>query len=475
MGQVALSHRVPVRGASGKHSRDFIDKDSDARPSPLILKHAWRKAVVNSVDCSEPLSRASTMPRQLPWKSGGGWGSRTQTIKSSVSKTTSKTTTIPDDVDDDFFDGTVFASSSKVKGKGKAKVASDSDDLLPEAGTSTPHNTKSKFAEQKERAPSSSPPLLADYAAPHDEPMRKGVSKFDLRDDEWIMVEDEFLETAKLFTRHLHIAEYDRLKASIEEKKREAEVARPVVEGAKRSVDGKMKERARVQENRQKKAIRDVFASQNDSSEDDRASYRKKPSQGPSTTSKPLPTTRVFQETDSDDLDAPRPPKPGACPPTTTTAAAPLPATRQRPAYLQTSEPATEYFVKPTVPATKASARSRARPSRMTPLDMLDEYTTPTFDTRAPPMASSLNKPCSQSTSSSHTSPRTSQSTSIRAVKPRRSIDLLDDLGSIKDTGGISKDVADRIAKRKAERAKSNDGKEKRRNIGADDIPTFLF
>jgi hypothetical protein len=51
----------------------------------------------------------------------------------------------------------------------------------------------------------------------------------------------------------------------------------------------------------------------------------------------------------------------------------------------------------------------------------------------------------------------------------------LDDLGSIKDTGGISKDVADRIAKRKAERAKSNDGKEKRRNIGADDIPTFLF
>lgn len=415
------------------------------------------------------------MPRQLPWKSSCGGVSRTQTIKPSVRNTKTKTSEIPDDVDDDFFDGTVFASSSKNKGKGKAKAASESDDSLPEAGTATSRTTtKSKAAEQRDRATSSSPPLLADHAAPHYEPMRKGVSKFNLRDDEWMMVEDEFLETAKLFTQHLHIAEYDRLKATIEAKKREAEVARHVVAGAKRSADGEMKERARVQENRQKKAIRDVFASQGDLSEDDGASNRPKPSNVSSMISKPLRTTSTSQETDSDDLDAYRPPKPRAPSPATATAAKPLPATRQWPAYLQTPKPATESFVKPALPATKASVRPRVRPSRMTPFDMLDEYKTPTFDTRAPPTAS-RDKSRSRSTSSNPSSPQTSQPTNTRAVKPRRSIDLLDNWGSAKDAGGISKDVADRIAKRKAERAKQGDGKEKKRTTDVDDIPTFLF
>jgi len=38
-------------------------------------------------------------------------------------------------------------------------------------------------------------------------------------DDKWIMVEDEFLETAKQFTRHLHHAEYQRLKLLAKEQK----------------------------------------------------------------------------------------------------------------------------------------------------------------------------------------------------------------------------------------------------------------
>ncbi|KAF3043505.1 hypothetical protein E8E12_009865 [Didymella heteroderae] len=415
------------------------------------------------------------MPRQLPWKSSGGGASSTQTIKSSVCKTKTKTTTILDDIDDDFFDDTVFASGSG-KDKGKAEVASDSDDSFHEAGTSTPRTTKSKTAGQRERALSSSPPPLRDYAALHDEPMRKGVSKFDLQDDEWMMVEDEFLETAKLFTRHLHIAEYDRLKDIIEAKKREAEVARPIVAGAKHSVDGEMKERARVQENRQKKAIRDVFASQGDSSEDDRASNRAEPGKAPSITVKSPPSTNESQETDSDDLDAPRAPKPKTSSPTAAASANPLPATRPRPAYVQTLTPATESFVKPALPAATASARPRARPSRMTPFDMLDEYTPPTFNTRAPPTTTSRDKQCSQSTSSSHSPSQTSQTTAMRTVKPRRSIDLLDEWGSMEYTGGMSKDVADRIAKRKVERAKEGDnGKEKTRATNADDIPTFLF
>jgi hypothetical protein len=38
--------------------------------------------------------------------------------------------------------------------------------------------------------------------------MKEGVDA----DDSWVMVEDEFLETANLFTQHLHRAEYQRLK-----------------------------------------------------------------------------------------------------------------------------------------------------------------------------------------------------------------------------------------------------------------------
>ncbi|KAJ4380628.1 hypothetical protein N0V86_003987 [Didymella sp. IMI 355093] len=414
------------------------------------------------------------MPRQLPWKSSGGGGSRTQTVKPAVRTTKTKTTAIPDDIDDDFFNGTVFASSSKDKGKSRAKVDSDSDDLLPEAETSTTRTTKSKTTEQKERAPSSSPPPLAKYAPPRDESMRKGVSKFDLRDDEWMMVEDEFLETAKLFTRHLHIAEYDRLKESIEAKKKEAEVARPVVAGAKRSVDDEMKEQARVQESRQKKAIRDVFTSQGTSNEDDRALYCSKPSKAPSLTAKPRPPSNDSQETDSDDLDAPRPAKPKAPSPTTETAARSLPATRPRPAYLPTLKPGTETFIKPALPATITSARPRARPSRMTPFDMLDEYNPPIFDTRTPPAMTTRDRR-SQSISSSRSSPQTSHATTTRSVKQRPSIDPLDDdRESAKGTGGVSKEVADRIAKRKAERAKEGIGK-KKKATNVDDIPTFLF
>jgi hypothetical protein len=38
---------------------------------------------------------------------------------------------------------------------------------------------------------------------------------------------------------------------------------------------------------------------------------------------------------------------------------------------------------------------------------------------------------------------------------------------------GLSKETAERIAKRKAEREKEKDSK-KKKNVGTDDIPTFL-
>ncbi|KAJ4340975.1 hypothetical protein N0V95_007344 [Ascochyta clinopodiicola] len=410
------------------------------------------------------------MPRQLPWRSNA---SRTQPGK--PPSRPPKTSRIPDDIDDDFFDGTVLASS---KDKGKAKTALDSDESLPDlpAEPSTPRNKKSKNVNPKDRAPSSSPPPLTDYALPHNESMRKGVSKFDLRDDEWMMVEDEFLETAKLFTRHLHIAEYDRLKASIEAKKKKAEVVRPVVAGAKRSVEGTMKERAKAQDSKQRKAIREVFASQGDEKEGNRAFHRPKPSRPTSIIAKPRPAINESGDTDSDDLDAPRVPNPKV------KATRPATETIPPPAASHVSKPATAPFARPALPAPPAPARPRAKTSRMTPFDMLDDYTPPKHDIQPRPTftpsetrISNSSKPHSQSTSSNSTSPRTSQTTTAKPATPRRSLGLLDDWGAAAETGRVGNEVADRIAKRRAAREREGRGEKKKRGADLDDIPTFLF
>lgn len=63
--------------------------------------------------------------------------------------------------------------------------------------------------------------------------MREGFS----HDDIWMMVEDEFYSTAKLYTSHLHRAEYQRLKKLAVE--REAKTTlRPVDIREKMSVEG---------------------------------------------------------------------------------------------------------------------------------------------------------------------------------------------------------------------------------------------
>lgn len=94
----------------------------------------------------------------------------------------------------------------------------ESDDGLDlnTTGVSTPER---KTRLRRTKTPSTSPPP----APPTQEPMREGYAA----DDIWIMVEDEFLSTAQLYTQHLHHAEYQRLKALV--KRHEAtEVMRPV-------------------------------------------------------------------------------------------------------------------------------------------------------------------------------------------------------------------------------------------------------
>ncbi|KAF1817092.1 hypothetical protein P152DRAFT_453700 [Eremomyces bilateralis CBS 781.70] len=92
-------------------------------------------------------------------------------------------------------------------------------------------SARTSFNASKSRSDGASPSASAEYtdeyhrskdarrqmssspipAPPEEEFMIEGLDG----DDAWIMVEDEFLSTAQLFTRHLHHAEYKRLKTRV--------------------------------------------------------------------------------------------------------------------------------------------------------------------------------------------------------------------------------------------------------------------
>jgi hypothetical protein len=427
-----------------------------------------------------------TMPRQLPWAKKSG-GSRAQ-IKPASSQQTTRSHNATD-TDDGFFDGTVLAS--------RTGRSDESDNDLPglPAEPSTPRTkARAKDALRKKREGSSSPPPVNDLEQPFVEGMHRAASKFDLRDDEWMMVEDEFLETAKLFTRHLHIAEYERLKATIEEKKKEAaNIARPVVANAKRSTTGAMKEKARVQELKQKKAIRDVFASKGE--EEDNKEEQTMPSSRSNLVStfrslsnnatvacKGTPGTFAAQDSDndSDDLNAPRLSAKPPCRATTT----PTLARRGSIVGGQDSaspdpRPSNPTFAKPAPP--KAVAKPRSRLGRATPFDMLDDW-----DPKKSKASSQslLEQPAkTQNTSrspslSGHSQPPAPLNDRGDAKVRRSTISFDEDVPirnhSSNDSGGVSKETTDRLAKRKAQREK--DEKERKRKAAKlDDIPTFLF
>lgn len=89
------------------------------------------------------------------------------------------------------------------------------------------------------------------------------------QDDMWVMVEDEFLETAKQFTRHLHHAEYQRLKRLAKEKKagRAEDIARPVVGQATMSVAEQKRVESEKLEREQRRALRAAAGKDEDSDE----------------------------------------------------------------------------------------------------------------------------------------------------------------------------------------------------------------
>ncbi|PSN72723.1 hypothetical protein BS50DRAFT_568311 [Corynespora cassiicola Philippines] len=433
--------------------------------------------------------------RQLPWAKSRA----TKTQVKPAPKNASRTKPISDD-DDDFFSGTVLEPSRK--GKGRADV-DDSDNDIFDYYTAPGNN----------RAPSSSPPVEADM--PEVEFMHKAVNRIDLRDDEWMMVEDELLQTAKLFTRRGHMEHYDELKKRIQEskalmEKEMKESPRPVVPGAKPSSDGTLKAKISAQKQAQAKALQ----LQDDSSDED-LDYGPRPRNNPTLgKTKPVPeknhaSTRpslasrrspepdtASDDDDDDNLDTPHP----HGRPTIT-------ATPRNPPSKDSS-----IFAKPALP----SSKSRVTPSRPTPFDMLDPPpSSPTRFHKSPPSSSSgitpprkgrplpWDKPPAAEKSTPARSdkrpssppktsgpPPASPSTpstpkpspfSQRRARPSRAFDLFDELdrsSSNQVPVSVSATPApEPLPKRRPskEMDKSGGVKKTKKAEEVDDIPSFLF
>lgn len=83
--------------------------------------------------------------------------------------------------------------------------------------------------------------------------MREGLSG----DDIWVMVEDEFVATARLFTQHLHHAEYKRLKqlAKTQNASKMQSISRPVDSRLRLSAEAKKRMKATQVSKDQEKAL----------------------------------------------------------------------------------------------------------------------------------------------------------------------------------------------------------------------------
>lgn len=296
--------------------------------------------------------------------------------------------------------------------------------------------------------------------------MRKGVNKFDLRDDEWMMVEDELLQTAKLFTRHLHLAEYETLKAKIEEQ-RKTSAERPVVPNAKPSSEGRFKRKAEEQTKGQNMAIKDLFTASNapTSGESKTSQERKIPSYpGPpkpvrSTLTKTMEISSKVahvEASDSDDLDAPKRPKPKPS------------GVVSKPVKEESTMKEMQVFVKPEKPHV-----ARRKAARTTRRDLWDEW-----DDFAPKSQAQIDDPSpsktpqreSSPTKLSHTATTSQTDRALPTPSKRVTIDLDSDLFSTprrkspikKSSGSSSKNQSDK-------------DQDKTSSTKFDDIPTFLF
>ena len=337
--------------------------------------------------------------------------------------------------------------------------------------------------------------------------MLTGIDKFDLRDDEWMMVEDELLQTAKLFTQHLHLAEYETLKAKMEVQ-RKIETPRPVVAGAKLSFEKQMKTKAKEQTFQQKKVMKEVLLAQDESSDDEpppssplpvppppRAFPGKlvssvkagiPPSRAKSWNSvKSLPASKVISSSkkdgsDSDDLDAPS--KPATSKPKFFSKTYDLP---HPPPRDQSEEKRPEGFEPPTTPA-----HTRNKPSRGQRRNLWDDWDELTFDSKISPPKSAAHSKTPQRTRSPAKSARpvstpraASPKQSTHTSTPTRTVSGFSTSIKRSKTGTLDDEVdlppakttmvagpQDRSNKRSVDKKREDKDEPK-----YDDIPTFLF
>jgi hypothetical protein len=288
--------------------------------------------------------------------------------------------------------------------------------------------------------------------------MRNALTKYDLCDDEWMMVEDELLQTAKSFTRHLHLAEYERLKQDLQTRK---VVVRPVIANAKPSEEGKLRMRIEAQRKAQRKALEEVAEATSEESGDDldapvRASFSL---QHISTTRQKAASTPSMKN---------------MAPPARTTRHAPAsnpPSTTPNPSRsiqsIFTQKPQARKEADAQTSNNKPSSNPPKRPAKTSLFSLLDDLDTPFPST-------STSKPPAQSSHKPSSSPKNNN---IPTPPRRKPLDFLDDIDadfpSSKHRVSNVKDTSSRVTKRRVEDV--NAGKKEKKVVRVDEIPTFLF
>jgi hypothetical protein len=133
---------------------------------------------------------------------------------------------------------------------------------------------------------------------------------------------------------------------------------------------------------------------------------------------------------------------------------------------MQKSASITSSFAKPALPAPKIRG---ARKTRFN-VDMLDDYVPPADRTSSAEEGKASTTPVRNQAHSSTTPVRSKvliPTTPVRSSSPvKPALDVR--------ASGLSKETAERLAKRKAEREKERDGKKKKKSVNLEDIPTFL-
>ncbi|KAF2460846.1 hypothetical protein BDY21DRAFT_133321 [Lineolata rhizophorae] len=350
----------------------------------------------------------------------------------------------------------------------------------------------SKLGRERALTQSTSPPP----APPEEVYMEEGYSA----DDKWIMVEDEFTETAHMFTQHLHYAEYKRLMNLAKERKEfiSRSISRPTVPGATMSGAAKVRQHAEELSERQERTVGPLLARQRKESTNEKeraadvdklwegdarlAGLMTRPKQSKGLLSS-LANTKSNTRAAAGYSVAP------SLPPQRSEAAPPESMGIGRVSTTQTKRTGC-----PTqdIKEHEHVQESRDGTSRFLPAGRMKE-TGPRCSAVSPSNPTTNGEPSRQNSLAtyrrgqtskkvdkhyypSRSKPRTPEKLSWDPMSPHPS-PLESDTVSLDDVRkkhGVSGSLTERLAKRKAGASKKDNGKDDRQSILLDEIPTFL-